>query len=60
MDRIGVMGGAKRNDGARYVDWYVEGRTNRGFDVMKSGESVRSIIVFSSWQKATGDLKEST
>jgi len=46
MDWIGVMGGAKRNDGARYVDWYVEGRTNRGFDMMKSGENVRSIIVF--------------
>ena len=56
-----MMGGAKRNDVARYVDWYVEGRINlddmvshqlkledinRGFDMMKSGESVRSIVVF--------------
>jgi len=56
-----LMGGAKRQDVARYVDLFVRGDIdldslvshtitlddiNRGFDMMRSGESVRSVILF--------------
>lgn len=56
-----LMGGAKRQDVARYVDMYVKGEIrlddlvshelrlddiNRGFDMMRSGEAVRSVILF--------------
>lgn len=56
-----LMGGAKRQDVARYVDMYVKGDIrlddlvshelrlqdiNRGFDMMRSGEAVRSVILF--------------
>jgi S-(hydroxymethyl)glutathione dehydrogenase/alcohol dehydrogenase len=56
-----LMGGAKRQDVARYVDMYVKGdirlddlvshelpldEINRGFDMMRSGESVRSVVMF--------------
>jgi len=56
-----LMGGAKRQDVARYVDLFVEGgidlkdlvshtltldEINRGFDMMRSGESVRSVVLF--------------
>jgi S-(hydroxymethyl)glutathione dehydrogenase/alcohol dehydrogenase len=55
------MGGAKRQDVARFVDMFVAGDysldeivshrlefsdINRGFEMLKSGESVRSVIVF--------------
>lgn len=57
-----LMGGAKRQDVARFVDMYVEGQynlddlvshhleldeINRGFDMMRSGEAVRSVVVYS-------------
>jgi S-(hydroxymethyl)glutathione dehydrogenase/alcohol dehydrogenase len=56
-----LMGGAKRQDVARYVDMYVAGeiqlqdlvshrlvldQVNHGFDMMRSGESVRSVILY--------------
>ena len=56
-----LMGGAKRADVARFVDMYVAGDyslddlvthkltpndINRGFDMMRSGEAVRSVVVF--------------
>jgi S-(hydroxymethyl)glutathione dehydrogenase / alcohol dehydrogenase len=56
-----LMGGAKRQDVARYVDLFVEGgldlqnlvshtltldEINHGFDMMRSGESVRSVVLF--------------
>ena len=56
-----LMGGAKRQDVARYVDLFVKGEIkldelvshqltleeiNRGFDMMRSGESVRSVILY--------------
>lgn len=55
------MGGAKRADVARYVDMFVAGEItlddlvshrlsldeiNRGFAMMKSGEAVRSVVVY--------------
>lgn len=55
------MGGAKRQDVARYVDMLVNGEysldqlvshrlkleeINRGFDMMHSGEAVRSVVVY--------------
>jgi S-(hydroxymethyl)glutathione dehydrogenase/alcohol dehydrogenase len=55
------MGGAKRTDVARYVDMFVAGEIrlddlvshrlrhdeiNRGFEMMKSGEGVRSVVVY--------------
>lgn len=55
------MGGAKRADVARYVEMFVRGEfglddlvshrlsldeINRGFDMMKSGEAVRSVVVY--------------
>lgn len=55
------MGGAKRADVARYVDMFVAGEIrleglvshrlrldeiNRGFDMMKAGEGVRSVVVY--------------
>jgi S-(hydroxymethyl)glutathione dehydrogenase/alcohol dehydrogenase len=55
------MGGAKRKDVARYVDMYVSGELklddvishtlklddiNRGFEMMRSGEAVRSVVVY--------------
>jgi S-(hydroxymethyl)glutathione dehydrogenase/alcohol dehydrogenase len=57
------MGGAKRQDVARYVDMYVAGdyqlddlvthrlthdEINHGFDMMRSGEAVRSVILYGS------------
>ena len=56
-----LMGGAKRQDVARFVDMYVAGEfgldelvshrlthedINRGFDLMRSGGSVRSVVVY--------------
>jgi S-(hydroxymethyl)glutathione dehydrogenase/alcohol dehydrogenase len=56
-----LMGGAKRQDVARFVDMYVAGDydlgelvshrlehddINRGFDMMRSGESVRSVVIY--------------
>ena len=56
-----LMGGAKRQDVARFVDMYVAGDydldrlvshslrhddINRGFDMMRSGEAVRSVVVY--------------
>jgi S-(hydroxymethyl)glutathione dehydrogenase / alcohol dehydrogenase len=56
-----MMGGAKRQDVARFVDMYVNGdyqlddlvshhvsheNINHGFDMMRSGEAVRSVIVY--------------
>lgn len=56
-----LMGGAKRQDVARYVDMYVDGQIklddlvshrlsldeiNRGFDMMRSGEAVRSVVLY--------------
>ena len=58
-----LMGGAKRQDVARFVDLYVAGayaldelishrlthnEINRGFDMMRKGESVRSVVVYDS------------
>lgn len=55
------MGGAKRHDVARYVDMFVAGEIrlddlvshrlrhdeiNRGFEMMKSGEGVRSVVLY--------------
>lgn len=55
------MGGAKRQDVARYVDMYVAGaysldalvshrlkleEINRGFEMMRSGEAVRSVVLY--------------
>ncbi len=57
-----LMGGAKRQDVARFVDMYVDGQynlddlvshhleldeINHGFDMMRSGEAVRSVVVYS-------------
>lgn len=54
-----LMGGAKRQDVARYVDWFVEGRIdlsamisheitldriNEGFDLMRAGQTNRVVI----------------
>ena len=57
-----AFGGAKgRTDVPRIVDWYMDGKINiddlithtmelkdinKGFDLMRSGESIRSVIVF--------------
>ena len=56
-----LMGGAKRQDVARFVDMYVAGEVdldhvvshrlrlseiNSGFDMMRSGEAVRSVVVY--------------
>jgi S-(hydroxymethyl)glutathione dehydrogenase/alcohol dehydrogenase len=57
-----AFGGARgRTDVPRIVDWYMEGRINiddlithtlkladinRGFELMKSGESIRSVVVY--------------
>src|SRR5678815_507357 len=57
-----AFGGARgRTDVPRIVDWYMEGKINiddlithklkledinRGFELMKSGESIRSVVVF--------------
>ena len=57
-----AFGGARgRTDVPKIVDWYMEGKIqidpmithilplediNRGFDLMKSGESIRSVVVF--------------
>lgn len=56
-----LMGGAKRQDVARYVDMFVQGKIkldalvshqlkldqiNHGFDMMRSGEAVRSVIMY--------------
>ncbi|VXD05191.1 S-(hydroxymethyl)glutathione dehydrogenase [Pseudomonas sp. 9AZ] len=56
-----LMGGAKRVDVARYVDMYVDGtyglddlvshhltldEVNKGFEMMRSGEAVRSVVVY--------------
>jgi S-(hydroxymethyl)glutathione dehydrogenase/alcohol dehydrogenase len=56
-----LMGGAKRQDVARFVDMYVagtyglgdlvshrltHGNINRGFEMMKSGEAVRSVVLY--------------
>jgi S-(hydroxymethyl)glutathione dehydrogenase/alcohol dehydrogenase len=56
-----LMGGAKRHDVARYVDMYVAGdytlnelvthrlgqhEINRGFEMMRSGEAVRSVVLY--------------
>ncbi|SCW66132.1 S-(hydroxymethyl)glutathione dehydrogenase / alcohol dehydrogenase [Sphingobium faniae] len=56
-----LMGGAKRQDVARFVDMYVAGEyalddlvshrlsledVNRGFTMMKSGEAVRSVVLY--------------
>jgi len=59
--RGSYMGGAKRQDVARFVDLFVAGRfsldhvishrlalgdINRGFAMMKSGEAVRSVVLY--------------
>jgi S-(hydroxymethyl)glutathione dehydrogenase/alcohol dehydrogenase len=57
-----AFGGARgRTDVPKIVDWYMEGRINiddlithtleledinRGFELMKSGESIRSVVVY--------------
>jgi S-(hydroxymethyl)glutathione dehydrogenase/alcohol dehydrogenase len=56
-----LMGGAKRQDVARYVDMYVAGEydlepvvshrlshneINRGFEMMRNGESIRSVVLY--------------
>ncbi|RJG00656.1 alcohol dehydrogenase catalytic domain-containing protein [Noviherbaspirillum sedimenti] len=56
-----LMGGAKRQDVSRYVDMFMRGEIklddlvshrldleeiNHGFDMMRSGESVRSVIMY--------------
>lgn len=56
-----LMGGAKRSDVSRFVDLYLAGDLllddlvthrltlddiNRGFDLMRSGEAVRSVVTF--------------
>jgi S-(hydroxymethyl)glutathione dehydrogenase/alcohol dehydrogenase len=57
-----AFGGARgRTDVPKIVDWYMDGRIkidelithrlplediNRGFDLMKSGESIRSVVVY--------------
>ncbi|MES2042769.1 MAG: zinc-binding dehydrogenase [Pseudomonadota bacterium] len=56
-----LMGGAKRQDVARFVDMYMAGDydldplvshrlthddINRGFDMMRSGEAVRSVVLY--------------
>lgn len=55
------MGGARRADVARFVDWSVEGKLNldglvshqlpleninEGFDLMRSGKSNRVVVIF--------------
>jgi S-(hydroxymethyl)glutathione dehydrogenase / alcohol dehydrogenase len=59
--RGSLMGGAKRADVARFVDWYVEGKLsldgfvshrlrldqiNDGFDLMRQGKTARAVIVY--------------
>jgi S-(hydroxymethyl)glutathione dehydrogenase/alcohol dehydrogenase len=59
--RGSMMGGAKRADVARFVDWYVEGklsldglvshrlpleRINEGFDLMRQGKTARAVVVY--------------
>ena len=59
--RGSMMGGAKRADVARFVDWYVDGvldleglvshrlpleRINEGFDLMRQGKTARAVVVF--------------
>ena len=56
-----MMGGAKRQDVARYVDWFVEGKLdlggmvtqeltideiNEGFDLMRQGRTNRAVILY--------------
>ncbi|MDB5874825.1 MAG: S-(hydroxymethyl)glutathione dehydrogenase/class alcohol dehydrogenase [Ramlibacter sp.] len=57
-----AFGGARgRTDVPKIVDWYMEGKLNiddlithklkledinKGFELMKSGESIRSVVVF--------------
>jgi S-(hydroxymethyl)glutathione dehydrogenase/alcohol dehydrogenase len=57
-----AFGGARgRTDVPKIVDWYMDGRIkidelithrlplediNRGFDLMKNGESIRSVVVY--------------
>jgi S-(hydroxymethyl)glutathione dehydrogenase / alcohol dehydrogenase len=57
-----AFGGARgRTDVPKIVDWYMDGRIkidelithrlklediNRGFELMKSGESIRSVVVY--------------
>jgi S-(hydroxymethyl)glutathione dehydrogenase/alcohol dehydrogenase len=35
-----------RTDVPRTVDWYMDGRINEGFDLMRRGESTRSVVTF--------------
>lgn len=59
--RRAFMGGAKRGDMARYVDWFVEGKIdlrdmvthrlrldeiNDGFDLMRAGKTNRAVILY--------------
>lgn len=59
--RSSIMGGAKRSDVARFVDWWVEGklnldglvshqfpleRINEGFDLMREGKGARTVVLF--------------
>jgi S-(hydroxymethyl)glutathione dehydrogenase/alcohol dehydrogenase len=59
--RGSLMGGAKRADVARFVDWYVEGKLNlegyishrlkldeinTGFDLMRQGKTARAVILY--------------
>lgn len=59
--RGSMMGGAKRADVARFVDWYVDGtlkldgfvshrlpleRINEGFELMRQGKTARAVVVF--------------
>jgi len=56
-----IIGVAERTDVPKIVDWYMEGKIdidslithtltldniNQGFDLMKSGESIRSVVVY--------------
>jgi len=56
-----LMGGAKRQDVARFVDWFVEGKLdlgdmvtqtlsldqiNDGFDLMREGKTNRAVIIY--------------
>jgi S-(hydroxymethyl)glutathione dehydrogenase/alcohol dehydrogenase len=59
--RGSLMGGAKRADVARFVDWYVEGKLNldgfishrltldqinEGFDLMRQGKTARAVVIY--------------
>jgi S-(hydroxymethyl)glutathione dehydrogenase/alcohol dehydrogenase len=56
-----LMGGAKRQDVARYVDWFVDGKLdlgdmvshelalddiNEGFDLMRAGKTNRAVVLY--------------